>query len=101
MHETKSRAPTRRAIAGISFAVVALVPSTAAANERSGIPLAACTAAGTDRVAVGPVFPDSLFGRSGKLRFRLFSSSRVFALPVLERLFGNPEGEVRPGVYPA
>ena len=101
MHETKSRAPTRRAIAGISFAVVALIPSTAAANERSGPPLAACNAEARVHAAVGPVFPDSLFGRSGKLRFRLFSSSRVFALPVLERLFGNPEGEVRPGVYPA
>ena len=48
-----------------------------------------------------PIAPDSLFGRSGKLRFRLFSSSRLFALPVLERLFGNGSAEDRPGVFHA
>jgi hypothetical protein len=47
------------------------------------------------------VIPDSLFGRSGKLRFRLFSSTRLFALPILERLFGNSPDESRPGVYQA
>lgn len=47
------------------------------------------------------VFPDSLFGRSGKLRFRLFSSPRLFALPILERLFGDPSAGPAPGVYQA
>jgi hypothetical protein len=31
----------------------------------------------------------------------LFSSSRLFALPILETLFGNANGEARPGVYQA
>jgi hypothetical protein len=46
------------------------------------------------------VVPDSLFGRSGKLRFRLFSSSRIFSLPILERLFGSSPPD-RPGVFQA
>ena len=47
------------------------------------------------------VSTDSLFGRSGKLRFRLFSSARLFALPILQRLFGDPAVTPTPGVYTA
>jgi uncharacterized protein YcbK (DUF882 family) len=51
--------------------------------------------------ATAPAVPDSIFGRSGKLRFRLFSASSFFALPILERLFGDPAASTRPGVYHA
>jgi hypothetical protein len=70
-------------------------PATAVAPAATVVAAAASTA--TSRA----VIPDSLFGRSGKLRFRLFSSTRLFALPILERLFGNSPDETRPGVYHA
>lgn len=84
----------RRALMSLSVVGAApLVPSVAAAypppGPRDSIP------------AARPVLPDSLFGRSGKLRFRLFSSSRLFALPILQRLFGDPSSEAAPGVYRA
>jgi hypothetical protein len=43
---------------------------------------------------------DSLFGRSGKLRFRVFGESRLVALPMLQRLLGDLLPGV-PGVYRA
>ncbi len=83
---------------------------SAAAIALAGRPaLAAPTAAiaGADASAVTipapvrPSTPASLFGRSGKLRFKLFSSTtRLFDLPVLERLFSDPTA-ARPGVYAA
>lgn len=48
-----------------------------------------------------PFAPDSLFGRSGKLRFRAITPSRAFLLPVLERLFSDASAATRPGVYTA
>jgi uncharacterized protein YcbK (DUF882 family) len=43
---------------------------------------------------------DSLYGRSGKLLARFISESRrTFALPLLERLFGDSSVLFRPGVY--
>lgn len=71
-------------------------PALAAEPPR---PVADTTVDSTAKLLKG-VIPDSLFGRSGKLRFRLFSSSRLFALPILERLFGNST-EDRPGVFHA
>ncbi|MDF2775193.1 MAG: hypothetical protein K0S86_4693 [Geminicoccaceae bacterium] len=68
-------------------------------------PVAAMAGADASAVTVpAPVrasTPASLFGRSGKLRFKLFSSTTgLFGLPVLERLFSDPT-VVRPGVYAA
>jgi len=100
MHEPKSRAPRRRAILSCSLAAAALMPGAAFAHGRIPPAAPAASTASSAPLASLGASPDSLFGRSGKLRFRLFSSSRLFALPILERLFGNPEaGEVRPGVY--
>lgn len=44
------------------------------------------------------VLVDSLFGRSGKLRFRTVTNSRSLAIPLLERMFGDEIRE-NPGVY--
>jgi hypothetical protein len=82
-------------------AVAAVAANTASAHGRT-VPLAKPTTAAVANTASAPaILPDSLFGRSGKLRFRLFNSSRLFALPILERLFGEPSSDVRPGVYHA
>src|SRR5215207_113521 len=99
MHQIGSRAPLRRAMVSCSLAVAVLAPGTVWARGRApAVAPAASTAAPISR-SVRATFPDSLFGRSGKLRFRLFSSSRLFALPILEQLFGTPGGEARPGIY--
>ena len=101
MDQSKLRAPSRRAFLSCLLAGLVLAPGTASARERNSAAMPAATTAALLPAGSRPVSPDSLFGRSGKLRFRLFSSSRLFGLPILERLFGNPEGEVRPGIYQA
>jgi hypothetical protein len=103
MHQDTLRAPSWRAIASCSLTALTVLALSGQAARASAaepaVPSADTTADSTAKVA-RTVVPDSLFGRSGKLRFRLFSSSSVFALPILERLFGNsPEG--RPGVFHA
>jgi hypothetical protein len=100
MLEITLRAPLRRAIAFGSFAVAALVPATVSAHPAPPRVVPETVSVSNGNVAT-PAVPDSLFGRSGKLRFRLFSSARLFALPVLERLFGDPNADLHPGVFHA
>jgi len=101
MHHRTPRAPGRRAIVSWTLAVVAMLPGTAFAHRAPVASGPVPTIAVANTTTVTPVFPDSLFGKSGKLRFRLFSASRLFALPILERLFGDPPSDARPGVYQA
>jgi hypothetical protein len=70
----------------------AALPAAAGAHGPPVRPDAAYVARVATLAPALPVVPDSLFGRSGKLRFRLFSSSR---------LFGDPSAVARPGVYHA
>ena len=105
MHHEKMRAPRRRAFASCSLTALtalALVSGTASAHAPRAHP--SIPPASAVRTVGNPALrgsPDSLFGRSGKLRFRLFTSSRLFALPILERLFGNVPSDDRPGVFHA
>jgi hypothetical protein len=103
MSQKTLRAQSWRAMAICSLGaaiVTAVAATTASAHGRVG-PSKPSTVAAANTASTPAVFPDSLFGRSGKLRFRLFNSSRLFALPILERLFGEPSSDVRPGVYHA
>jgi hypothetical protein len=105
MYQQNRRARGWRAIARCSLGAAVLLPGTLAA-QNAGEPPAPTAPAAVATPSIGTaagsvVIPDSLFGRSGKLRFRLFSSTRLFALPILERLFGNSPDESRPGVYQA
>ena len=49
--------------------------------------------------AASPVLEDTLFGRSGKLRFRLLEPSRTLTLPALARLFGDSAVSVPGRLY--
>ena len=105
MHGQKRRARNWLATTRCFLGAAVLLPGALAA-QNAGEPPAPMAAATMAIPAIatpaGRAFvPDSLFGRSGKLRFRLFSSTRLFALPILERLFGNSPDEYRPGVYQA
>lgn len=100
MHQRNLRARSWRAIAICSVSLAAIIPGRASAHWAPRAPIVPETISVSSAVTSLPV-PDSLFGSSGKLRFRLFSSSRLFALPILETLFGNANGEARPGVYQA
>jgi hypothetical protein len=98
MDAISRRARRKRALVTLSsVAAIGLATRPALA-----VPLAAGADASTVSVPVPARanVPESLFGRSGKLRFRLFSSTRLFAIPVLERLFTDPS-VTRPGVYTA
>jgi hypothetical protein len=97
-NQNKPRAFTGRAIASCSLAVALGFPGGPPAHKTAVAHLARPVVA---KSANALIFPDSLFGRSGKLRFRLFNSSRLFALPILERLFGDPPSDTKPGVYQA
>jgi hypothetical protein len=102
MHHDKLRAPRWRTIASCSLTALAVLalssqPASAFVAAPPVIPVDT-TVDSTTRLSKTLV-PDSLFGRSGKLRFRLFSSSRVFSLPILERLFGSGPAADRPGVF--
>jgi hypothetical protein len=102
MLEITLRAPWRHALVLGSLAATALTPSAARAHPatpRTAPETVSVSPAAS--IATAATVPDSLFGRSGKLRFRLFSSARLFALPVLERLFGSPGTDVQPGVFHA
>ena len=100
MRQSRWRALTGGWLAGL--AVAAITPATAVASVPAPPPPAASLVTGiAPSHPTTPLTPDSLFGRSGKLRFRLFSSSRLFALPILERLFGNGSVDDRPGVFHA
>jgi hypothetical protein len=105
MCKQKRRARSWPATTRCLLAAAVLLPGTLAAQNAGepAAPMAPPTIATPATVrAVGHAYiPDSLFGRSGKLRFRLFSSTRLFALPILERLFGDSPDESRPGVYKA
>jgi len=105
MQSNKLRRKRRRALTGCclaGLAVAAVMPATAVATVPvTSAPASSFVIGITPGSPAAPVTPDSLFGRSGKLRFRLFSSSRLFALPILERLFGNGAVDDRPGVFHA
>jgi len=102
MHHNNSRALRWRSIATSSLIAAATLSGTASAHPRPPAPVRPETVTVTSAAASSmPVVPDSLFGRSGKLRFKLFSASRFFSLPILERLFGDPAAESGPGVYHA
>ena len=77
MHHDIPRALGRRAIASCSLSAAALFPGTAIAHRdaTSATPHSMAAVAETTTVHVAGV--DSLFGRSGKLRFRLFSSTQI------------------------
>ena len=102
MYQKRLRVLGWRVMVSCSVGLASLLP--AASMAHAGLPVRAPAlpaAAVANTTTVHVVVPDSLFGRSGKLRFRLFSSTHVFALPILERLFGNAPDEARPGVYQA
>ena len=103
MYQDKLRAPRWRAIASCSLtAMTVLALSSHTASALPAAPAAIPVDTTTDSTTrLSKTVPDSLFGRSGKLRFRLFSSSRLFALPILERLFGGGPVPDRPGVFQA
>jgi hypothetical protein len=104
MNSSTPFARARRALIACSSGAVlvgAALPASARAYGPPVRPDAAYVASVTAVTMALPIVPDSLFGRSGKLRFRLFSSSGVFSLPILERLFGDPSAVARPGVYHA
>ena len=102
MHHTNSRALRWRTIATSLIAAVTL-SGTASAHPRLPAPVRPETVTVSPAAAAASVavVSDSLFGRSGKLRFKLFSASRLFALPILERLFGDAATQSGPGVYHA
>ena len=84
MHHKKSRARRWRTIATSSLIAAVTLSGTASAHPRLPAPVRPETVTVSPVSASGvPVVPDSLFGRSGKLRFKLFSASRLFALPIL------------------
>ncbi|HEX6053523.1 MAG TPA: D-Ala-D-Ala carboxypeptidase family metallohydrolase [Gemmatimonadaceae bacterium] len=97
MHVKQNYARVRRVLATSGLTAVFTL---------AGRPALAAPAVGADASAVlvprpvSATAPTSLFGRSGKLRFKLFSSSALFGIPVLERLFSDPSA-AKPGVYPA
>src|SRR5690242_13609781 len=102
MHHNNSRALRWRSIATSSLIAAVTRSGPASAPPPPPAPVRPETVTVTSAAASRmPVVPDSLFGRSGKLRFKLFSASRFFALPILERLFGDPAAESGPGVYHA
>ena len=109
MHHPDCRVPLLRTIASTALIAAVALPGTASAHPRPPAPVRpetitvspTATIASTGSTPTTAAVPDSLFGRSGKLRFRLFSASHLFALPILERLFGDPAAGSRPGVYNA
>ena len=105
MHHTNCRALLSRTIALSALMAAVTLPGTASAHPRPPAAVRPETITVSPAIAavgtVAPTVPDSIFGRSGKLRFRLFSASSFFALPILERLFGDPAASSRPGVYHA
>ena len=101
MHQTSSRAPGWRAITICSLLLAVLIPGKASAHWAPRAPVLPETISVSSPPVRSLPVPDSLFGSSGKLRFRLFSSSSLFALPILETLFGNANSDARPGVYQA
>ena len=101
MLEISLRAPLRHAFVFGSLAVAAFLPAAAWAHPAAPRAVPETVSVSPSASVTAPAVPDSLFGRSGKLRFRLFSSARLFALPVLERLFGASTTDVQPGVFHA
>jgi len=101
MHHKSSPAVRWLTIATPALIAVMTLSATASAHPRLPGPVRAETVTVSPAPTTVPILPDSLFGRSGKLRFKLFSASGFFALPILERLFGDPAAESGPGVYHA
>jgi hypothetical protein len=99
------QATTRRTRLGRALAtLVSAAALTLAGHPAFALPTSPPAGADASAVVVPDptraTAPEPLFGRSGKLRFKLFSSTRLFGLPVLERLFSDTAA-TRPGVYKA
>jgi uncharacterized protein YcbK (DUF882 family) len=103
--------PQPRAKPGARASILAIATTLVVTAATVGAPgaTAANRAAGGDSVAPRPTaelapanaaWPsfDSLFGRSGKVRFRRIGEGPAFALPVLRQLFGD-SAPPAPGVY--
>jgi uncharacterized protein YcbK (DUF882 family) len=81
------------------FAPAALVALSLRAAEARSAPVVAAVDSTDEEAAEFRLVEDSLRGRSGKLRVRLLGQSTLsFAIPLLQRLFGDTLPE-RPGVY--
>ena len=101
MHQSTLRTPWRRTTTVCSLLAALGLSAEAALAAPLPPPAAPETVVVASPVTASPVTIDSLFGRSGKLRFRLFNAARLFPLPILERLFGDPAVNDHPGVYHA
>lgn len=88
------RLHVRRALVGAGLAVACGAP-VAGAQVLEGLGKSAVPADSAELRAV----TDSLAGKSGKLRMRLFSRQRTLSIPILERLFG-PRAVSTPGIHP-
>lgn len=86
---------TRRALRVAVFGAACVVSTSVRAQVIEGTGPTAVLADSSELRAV----TDSLAGRSGKLRMRLFSSSRNLTIPVLSRLFGE-RAVSTPGIHP-
>ena len=85
----------RRALWAVVFAVACGVPASAWAQVIEGT---GATAVPADSDELRTV-TDSMAGRSGKLRMRLFSSSRSMTIGILAKLFGE-RAVSTPGIHP-
>ncbi|MBI2796268.1 MAG: hypothetical protein HYX65_06120 [Gemmatimonadetes bacterium] len=94
---TRSLRPLRlrRALGLAVFAAASALPATARGQVIEG---AGAIAVPVDSGELRAI-TDSLAGRSGKLRMRLFSSSRGLTIPILSRLFGE-RAVSTPGIHP-
>ncbi|MCC6931421.1 MAG: DUF882 domain-containing protein [Gemmatimonadaceae bacterium] len=84
-----------------SFAVAALAPASAAASYPAvGALNASAPVVGAVTASAPVPLPDSMAGRSGKLRARLVSPRRDSGIRILRELFGDSAIQ-RPGIYHA
>lgn len=93
-HRATFRRLVRRALIGAGLAVACLgAPASAQVLENAG-PVAVPVDSNELRAVT-----DSMAGKSGKLRMRLFSRSRAMTIPILQRLFGERAVNT-PGIHP-
>jgi hypothetical protein len=95
MHPDRAplRRLVRRALIGAGLAVACVVrPAAAQELERAG-----AVGVPADSSELRAVM-DSMTGKSGKLRMRLFSRSRAMTIPILQRLFGE-RAVTTPGIH--
>lgn len=100
-----SRVSAGAAVAAVLTAVLA-APSLYGRSTHSLAPTGSTTSvatAGPSHAALAPFTSDelhALFGRSGKMLFRLATVRQKLAIPALQRLFGD-SAQRAPGVYAA